>query len=46
MKHGRMTSIDQADNGSKVIAGNATMIDAYTEDIPGNSKTFPDDSSL
>jgi hypothetical protein len=30
----------------KVIAGNAAMIDAYREGIPGNGKNFPDGSKI
>ena len=39
-------AVSQVENGLKVIAGNAAMIDAYREGIPGNGKNFPDGSKI
>jgi len=39
-------AVSQVENGLKVIAGNAAMIDAYREGIPGNGKAFPDGSKI
>jgi hypothetical protein len=39
-------AVSQVENGLKVIAGNAAMINAYEEGIPGNGKPFPDGSKI
>ena len=36
----------QTDDGLKAILGNATMINAYKEGIPGNGKPFPEGSMI
>jgi hypothetical protein len=39
-------AVSQTENGLKVIAGNAAMINAYKKGIPGNGKPFPDGSKI
>jgi hypothetical protein len=39
-------AVSQVEKGLKIIAGNAAMIDAYKEGIPGNGKPFPDGSKI
>jgi cytochrome P460 len=39
-------AVSRTENGLKVIAANAAMIDAYTGGIPSNGKHFPDGSKI
>lgn len=39
-------AVSQVDGGLKVIVGNAAMIKAYREGIPGNGKPFPDGAKI
>jgi hypothetical protein len=39
-------AVSQVDGGLKVIVGNAAMMNAYREGIPGNGKPFPDGSII
>ena len=38
--------VSQTEAGIKAILGNAVMIKAYGEGIPGNSKPFPEGSMI
>jgi hypothetical protein len=39
-------AVSQTENGLKVIAANAAMINAYRQDTPGNGKKFPEGSKI
>jgi cytochrome P460 len=39
-------AVSQTENGLKVIAANAAMLNAYRDGVPGNGKHFPDGSKI
>jgi hypothetical protein len=39
-------AVSQTENGLKVIAANAAMINAYRQGIPGNGRLFPNGSKI
>jgi hypothetical protein len=39
-------AVSQVENGLKIIAGNAAMISAYRDGVPGNGKPFPDGAKI